>query len=99
MRKSVLVWLTVVQLLLVLIPDVPLVTAGNSEGWWNLDWNYRRRLDITERSGYSLTSFPVDVVFEHGGNAQSDGDDIRIIVDGSARLCGQVLFFYALPSH
>jgi len=49
--------------------------------WWDLSWKHRRRVEIRENSGYSLTDFPVDVTFKHDGNAQSDGDDIRVVAD------------------
>jgi len=51
--------------------------------WWNNDWQFRRRINITENSGYDLTDFPVEATFEHNGHAQLDGDDIRVIDDGT----------------
>lgn len=50
--------------------------------WWNDSWKHRIRVNITENSGYSLRDFPVEVTFEHNGNVQPDGDDIRVIADG-----------------
>ncbi len=47
--------------------------------WWNNNWQHRRKVHITENSGYDLSDFPVEVTFEHDGNAQPDGDDIRVI--------------------
>jgi len=52
-----------------------------SDIWWNPNWTYRRRIDITENSNSSLKSFPVKVIFQHNGRAQSDGRDLRVIVD------------------
>jgi len=58
---------------------------GINGNWWDPAWSYRRKLNITENSGYDLTSFPVDVVFEHDGNVKADGTDIRV-VDGSTEI-------------
>lgn len=50
--------------------------------WWNNNWHYRRKVNITGNSGYDLTDFPVELAFDHNGHTQLDGDDIRIIDDG-----------------
>lgn len=47
--------------------------------WWDSAWIYRRQINITENSGYSLLDFPVEVTFEHDGKVQADGRDMRII--------------------
>ena len=80
---------TVLVLLLaftLLFTQVQLISATNSsserESWWNTNWRYRRRVDIVENSGYSLTNFPVEVIFEHSGKVQPDGDDIRVVIGG-----------------
>ena len=80
---------TVLVLLLaftLLFTQVQLISATSSsserESWWNTNWRYRRRVDIVENSGYSLTNFPVEVIFEHSGKVQPDGDDIRVVIGG-----------------
>jgi len=55
------------------------------DNWWNSDWMYRRQVNVTENSGYSLVNFPVEVSFRHDGHAQPDGKDIRV-VDGSVEI-------------
>lgn len=80
---TVLVFLLVLTLL---FAQVQLVSAtsfsSEIESWWNTNWRYRRRIDIVENSGYSLTNFPVEVIFEHSGKVQPDGDDIRVVIGG-----------------
>jgi len=66
--------------ILVLVSNVRQVTSMPSD-WWDSDWLYRRKIDIIERSGYSLMDFPIEVTFEHNGHAQLDGHDVRIIGD------------------
>ena len=53
----------------------------SSSSWWDSAWMYRRQVAITERSGYPITSFPIEVNFQHDGKAQPDGDDIRVVAD------------------
>lgn len=50
--------------------------------WWDDDWEFRQKVDITENSGYSLTDFPVEVTFAHNERAQPEGGDIRVVNDG-----------------
>ena len=80
---TVLVFLLVLTLL---FAQVQLVSAtsfsSEIESWWNTNWRYRRRIDIVENSGYSLTNFPVEVIFDHSGKVQPDGDDIRVVIGG-----------------
>jgi len=52
---------------------------STENNWWNSEWVYRRRVNITENSGYLLTNFPVEVSFRHDGHVQSDGRDIRVL--------------------
>jgi parallel beta-helix repeat protein len=47
--------------------------------WWNSNWQHRRKLNVTENSGYDLANFPIEVGFEHNGNVHPNGTDIRII--------------------
>jgi hypothetical protein len=47
--------------------------------WWNSNWTYRRQVNITENSGYSLIDFPIEVSFMHDGHVQAEGKDIRVI--------------------
>lgn len=51
--------------------------------WWNSDWLYRKQISITENSGFSLESFPVEITFQHDGKIQGDGRDIRIVIEDS----------------
>jgi len=53
--------------------------APSLDTWWDSNWIYRRQVNITERSGYSLTNFPVEITFRHNGHIQPDGRDIRVI--------------------
>jgi hypothetical protein len=45
------------------------------------EWQHRRIVNITEKSGFNLTNFPVTVTFEHYGNVKTNGTDIRIVDD------------------
>ncbi|MEM2982840.1 MAG: hypothetical protein QXH17_06715 [Candidatus Bathyarchaeia archaeon] len=65
---------------LFILMDYPRVLSS-SDTWWNSGWKYRRQINVTERCGYSLTDFPVEVYFVHGGKARVDGSDIRVVVD------------------
>jgi hypothetical protein len=70
---------------MLILPSQTHLLLGLDSGesvWWDSNWEFRRRVDVTERSGYQLTDFPVEVTFEHGGKAQPDGDDIRIVSGG-----------------
>jgi hypothetical protein len=58
--------------------DVKLVKS-TEDNWWDSNWMYRRQVNITENSGYSLTNFPVELSFRHDGHAQPDGRDIRVV--------------------
>lgn len=51
--------------------------------WWDSDWQYRKQVNITEISGYSLTDFPVEITFRHDGHVQVDGRDIRVVDNSS----------------
>jgi len=57
---------------------------SETTSWWNSSWTYRRRINITENSGYSLVNFPLEIAFEHGRNVKPNGDDVRVIVDNIA---------------
>ena len=85
-KRFLSIFLTFLLTLAILSFQVQVTYADDhqseSSGWWSSEWRYRRRIDITENSGYSLTNWPVEVTFNHDGKAQLDGDDIRVIVDG-----------------
>lgn len=68
-------------LLIVMLTSVLNIQPARSveNNWWNSDWVYRRQVNITEISGYSLVNFPVEVTFRHDGNVQTDGRDIRVV--------------------
>jgi len=54
-------------------------SQSDEDEWWDTDWKYRQRVNITENNGYPLTNFPVEVTFIHDGCMQPDGADIRIV--------------------
>jgi len=62
-----------------LCPEYSFNFELRSRFWWDYDWNYRRRVEIAENSGCVWTNCSVEVVFEHGGNVQADGSDIRVV--------------------
>jgi len=68
-------------LLIVMLTSVLNIQPARSveNNWWNSDWVYRRQVNITEISGYSLVNFPVEVTFRHDGHVEADGGDIRVI--------------------
>jgi len=77
MVSGVMFTLLVFSILVLLIHVKP--AAGTEDNWWNPNWTYRRQVNITENSGYSLVNFPVEVIFRHDGHIQPDGRDIRVI--------------------
>ncbi|PVX23066.1 MAG: hypothetical protein CW691_11660, partial [Candidatus Bathyarchaeum sp.] len=54
-----------------------------AQEWWDDDWEKRQVIMITERSGFDLTDFSIEFTFEHGGFAQVNGDDIRVVEGNS----------------
>lgn len=57
--------------------------SGNEDNvWWDIAWKYRIKVDVIENSGFWLSNFPLILTINHYGNAQSDGDDVRIISNG-----------------
>jgi parallel beta-helix repeat protein len=52
-------------------------TSENS--WWNRNWQHRVRVNVTENSMCNLADFPIEVIFEHNGNVQPNGTDIRVV--------------------
>jgi len=81
--KKLCLWVILQILVLTLSTLAFNIHSANSAEitWWNSAWMCRRQINITEKSGYSLVNFPVEVVFEHDGMIQPDGRDIRIIED------------------
>ena len=71
-----------VSMLSVTCSIVPVTALPEESVWWNADWIYRRRIDIMENSGYSVTDFPIEVTLQHNGKAQLDCNDIRVVADG-----------------
>ncbi len=80
MVSGVMFTLLVFAMMALLIHVKPAIST--EDNWWNSNWTYRRQVNITERSGYSLVNFPVQVTFEHMGHIQTDGNDIRVIDNG-----------------
>lgn len=77
MVSGVMFTLLVFGMLALLINVKP--AASTEDNWWNSNWAYRRQVNITENSGYSLIDFPVEVSFRHDGHVQADGRDIRVV--------------------
>jgi len=77
MVSEVMIMLLVFGMLALLIHVKP--AASTEDNWWNSNWAYRRQVNITENSGYSLINFPVEVSFRHDGHVQADGRDIRVV--------------------
>jgi len=87
MKKSFLpITLTLLLVFILLSSEIQITSASNSPSstdvWWNPNWRYRRSITLTERSGYTLTNFPIEIILDHKGHAQTDGDDIRVVIDG-----------------
>jgi len=64
--------------LLILIPHV----SGESEGWWDVSWPYRKAITINQtRVGETLENFPmlINVTDRDLSKAQQDGDDIAFV--------------------
>jgi len=77
MVSAVMFMLLVFGMLALLINVKP--AASTEDNWWNPNWTYRRQVNITENSGYSLINFPIEASFMHDGHVQAEGRDIRII--------------------
>jgi len=65
-----------------------------SNNWWNLDWMYRKEININHsKISTSLSNFPIviDIVdIDLAIKAQSDGDDIVFIDENSDKLNHEV---------
>jgi len=81
-KAVVLIMLTITLSSTVDFAFVSRVHASNDGVWWDAAWKYRRKLVILENSGFALANFPLVSIFEHYGNVQPDGDDVRIVSDG-----------------
>jgi len=77
MVSEVMITLLVFGMLALLIHVKP--AASTEDNWWNPNWTYRRQVNITENSGYSLIDFPIEASFRHDGHVQAEGRDIRVI--------------------
>jgi hypothetical protein len=64
-----------------LCPSVSNSTLISSLHWWNYSWDHRKKIVVCENSGYAQTMLPIEVTFEHGGDAQPDGSDIRVLAE------------------
>ena len=47
--------------------------------WWNSSWNYYKNQTWTENSGFTLTNYSVETIFNHEGHANSECSDIRVV--------------------
>jgi len=74
---SGIMMMLIISSVLPLIFNIQLTRAEST--WWNSAWIFRRQINITERSGYTLENFPVETSFRHDGHALIDGRDIRVI--------------------
>jgi parallel beta-helix repeat protein len=70
-----------------LCPSVSNFTSISTLNWWNYGWDHRKKVEICENSGYAQTMLPIEVTFEHGGNVQANGSDIRVLADNSEIPC------------
>jgi parallel beta-helix repeat protein len=70
-----------------LCPPISNFTAISSLHWWNYSWDRRKKVEVCENSGHSRTMLSVEITFEHGGDTQADGSDIRVIAETSEILC------------
>jgi hypothetical protein len=71
MKRQVLVSLMVIAVLL-FATIVPIQAT-----WWNMDWNYKKIITITEQSGNTLTDYQLKLVVPYDADMQSDFDDLR----------------------
>ncbi len=53
----------------------PLVYSQGT--WFDIDWNFRRPVDITENSGSDLTNYPVKIIVIYDSDMNSDFSDLR----------------------
>ncbi|MCK4613178.1 MAG: DUF2341 domain-containing protein, partial [Thermoplasmata archaeon] len=54
--------------------------------WWNTDWNYRKKITITENSGSTLTNYQVKLDVTYDSDMQSDFDDLRFTDNSNTEL-------------
>ena len=47
--------------------------------WWNIDWQYRKRVILNETIGRERISEPVSIQFSFLGKAKNDCTDIRLV--------------------
>jgi len=55
-----------------------------SDPWWNTNYMFRQRINMTGTSGGMSANYAVKMAFDHSslvsaGKSQSDGDDVRIV--------------------
>lgn len=54
-----------------------IVLVRPAYSWWNVSWQYRKPIIITERSGNMLTDYQVAINLTYDSNMQPDFSDIR----------------------
>lgn len=81
-RRTVLKGLFGATALTAGLPELSGKAAAQAD-WWNTDWEYRKKVTITEESGNELTDYPLVFTFAHDGNARSNCDDIRVVQNGA----------------
>ena len=70
-----------------LVSSEPILTLNSEEKygyWFNLNWQYRRKITITTYSAAISSGYTVSLTFNHSslvstGKSRVDGDDIRIV--------------------
>lgn len=54
----------------------------NEWDWWNMSWQYKKRLNVTENSANDLVDYPVVYEnFDCEGHCNDSGKDIRVVYD------------------
>jgi len=80
-RLWIALWL--VALLLPISLKLLIRPKQSQAAWWNPSWQYRKRINITNSSGSTLTDFQISFTLDTAtlitdGKLQSDCDDLRI---------------------
>ena len=74
---KILIRLSVVVIMIFIIGDV------SADDWWNSDWKYKKKVNITEGSGETLSDYQVLIELNSTNfnftNARPSGEDIRFV--------------------
>jgi len=55
----------------------PILSAFDPEDWWDLNWKYRRAINITEKSGSTLNNYKVGIFIPYDSDMKPDFSDLR----------------------